>query len=236
MKRLVESLIFWRKRSRFDSSAQARFNAANERAWRSGYFEKGNQEKTIRVEFSNSNLRDEVLEIPDGLPQLGVVAVDRSAIENAQKKVRENFKEEIKNGRLGGTGGGGVEGFFSVAEFALAFVFNWSLGHILADLDDAVWKTLKGRMISLYRKLLNSKPEQAQVAIVASSMPHERDLPTVVFVFPSNITVEEFSIELDKVAEITKRTKVITGKEEEPPRISKFTLNQESKEWESEDL
>ena len=189
------------------SPEQEAFNKASAEAWQSGYREVGKGKNALSIETTRSELSEEAILIMSPIVVFKTSIVDHEKINKAQNEVQRRFEKEIYNGKIaGGIGGFAPDGYYPVVGFLVGIVLKWTRKHLLSDVDSQLWKIIKVKFLDLYEKVLKLDKPDGKIALVTSYMPNDRSMPTIVFLLPPSMRIEEFARELDNVIKITRET------------------------------
>jgi hypothetical protein len=216
------------------SELQKNYSRALEFAWRSGvnkirswrsFFGK----KQIQININDISIESDVNRLlKKELKSFSVEIYNNETIDQNRNLVYQKFKKELEENKISSNfGGPSADGFFAVSDFVIAVLFNWSIIHIFDDIDDKAWGLVKENLLKIYKLLAKSKKDKKELVIRTASKIIERALPTIIFIFPGELTGEEFKNELNNIFIITQ--KVITQKES--VSVYKYTYDVNTKSW-----
>lgn len=155
--------------------------------------------------------------------ELGIELIDEEKIRKGIEVVNKKYAEDLKVGRFGGIGTGGIgDLFLYVSGFIVINIAPWALGHIFKDVDDWLWKKFKDSLIAIYKKAQSLKKDDKFVL---------KENPNVAFVFPLDLDVDIMRKELDKLVSITKK---ILADDPAKNKQYKYIYNSKLKTWELE--
>ena len=179
----------------------------------------------IDLNVTDEKVAQNILEELTTPQNIKVVLYNRSKQNREESILKEQYKEAIEwRGHLIGD----IQ-FFNLATFALALIINWTVRHILEDIDDKVWDKVKELVKKVFSPVKNEKKKNEKIPFVISSEKNKK----IVFLFDTSMTMVEFE---DAFKKIKKSLKSLNdsdlNKELYRPLIFQFNLSKGK--WEKE--
>jgi hypothetical protein len=225
--------FLWKRRNNLPSTKpeteQDAYNKEIYKAFGAGTKSMGYGSNKILISTKMSAIADDAILAVKDLDQFNITIDDEEETLKAIRKVKDKFSKP-RFGGTGGTGGPLPDGFYDLSRFVLFFVVQWITSHVLKDLDDGIWNSVKSVLKKLFESLKKLGKDEDNFAVMLSQMPIDKSAPTVVFIFPKSLPSEEFAKALDIAREITIRT-VEDYSIEKGIAVYEYTYLQSESKW-----
>ncbi|MBU4350904.1 hypothetical protein KKH63_01045 [Patescibacteria group bacterium] len=159
------------------------------------------KKKGIKVNIYQPNILETVEKILKPIDDCKIEIIDNHKLIIEGNKLSEKYQNFRPSPCL--PPGMGVIPPDGWIDIATTFLATWIISHTLSDLDNLLWLKMKSSLLKLYKLLIKTK-ERKEFAIITSYDLSTIEKPTIIFVLPIGLRLEEVKKAVQEIPRLSK--------------------------------